>query len=227
MNNNKSNVIWGVVLIAIGLIVTLNQLDVIDINFAGWWTLIIIIPFLISMTKEGINIANSIGVLIGVLLLLAAQNLIYWDTMYKLVLPLILVIIGIGMIVNANRTKSINNNHNIQNTNLNEYCSAFDGKTVEITDNFNGANIDAIFGEVDLDLKNAIFDKDTVIKASAIFGGIKLKLPENVKVKVNSVPIFGGISNHHKQIVLSDTLNNTMYTIYLNALCMFGGIDIE
>ena len=40
------NILWGIVLIVIGVIFALNALDItsIDIFFDGWWTLFIIIP---------------------------------------------------------------------------------------------------------------------------------------------------------------------------------------
>ena len=41
-----SNILWGIVLIILGVIIGLNALDIthIDIFFKGWWTFLIIIP---------------------------------------------------------------------------------------------------------------------------------------------------------------------------------------
>ena len=48
--NNYSNVLWGFVLIIIGIVFGLNALDITDINifFDGWWTLFIIVPCFID-----------------------------------------------------------------------------------------------------------------------------------------------------------------------------------
>ena len=59
-----------------------------------------------------------------------------------------------------------------------------------------GATATAIFGGVDLDLRNAIIDEDIVITSTAIFGGIDIFLPSNVNVKVSSLPIFGGVDDN-------------------------------
>ena len=51
---NFGNILWGIVLIIIGLIVGGNALGItnIDIFFDGWWTLFIIIPCFIGLFKE-------------------------------------------------------------------------------------------------------------------------------------------------------------------------------
>ena len=65
-----------------------------------------------------------------------------------------------------------------------------------------------------------------LIKAPSVFGGIKLILPNNVNVKISNIPLFGGVSNkYYKKQVVADP-NQVTYTIYLNSVCMFGGIEI-
>ena len=51
---NISSIVWGIVLIALGLIFGLNALEItkIDIFFEGWWTLFIIIPCFIGLIKD-------------------------------------------------------------------------------------------------------------------------------------------------------------------------------
>ena len=87
---------------------------------------------------------------------------------------------------------------------------------------FSGANLMAVFGGVDLDLRKAKFNKDTVIKAFCMFGGIDIKVPEDVQVKIKSGFIFGGISDERK----GDT-DKGKYTIYLDAAGGFGGVNVN
>ena len=51
---NFGNVLWGIVLIVVGLIVGGNALGIIDVSvfFDGWWTLFIIVPCFIGLFKE-------------------------------------------------------------------------------------------------------------------------------------------------------------------------------
>lgn len=48
---NFSKMLWGIVLIALGIVIGLNALNITAINifFRGWWTLFIIIPCLIGL----------------------------------------------------------------------------------------------------------------------------------------------------------------------------------
>ena len=73
---------------------------------------------------------------------------------------------------------------------------------------------------MELDLSKSKLKKDITINAISIFGGIDLKLPENVKVVSNGVPIFGGIENKYKEE------KEANITIHINYTCIFGGIDI-
>ncbi len=82
--------------------------------------------------------------------------------------------------------------------------------------------MNAIFGGVELDLREAIIEEDIVINATVAFGGIDISVPGNVNVKVSNIPIFGGVSNKAGR-----TYNESLPTIYVNSTCMFGGIDIK
>ena len=60
------------------------------------------------------------------------------------------------------------------------------------------------------------------MNASSIFGGIVIYVPKDVKVKIASTPIFGGVSDNRKKIDKSATK-----IIYINATCLFGGVEIK
>ena len=61
-----------------------------------------------------------------------------------------------------------------------------------------------------------------VINACAVFGGIKILVPSHVDVKVSSTPIFGGVSNTSRK-----NKSNGKVTVYINATCIFGGVEIR
>lgn len=221
-----SKKLWGLLFIIIGIILGLNTLNITNINlfFEGWWTLFIIIPSLINLFDEQQNKTGNLIVLaIGIALLLASRNIINFEIILKLAIPFALVVIGLSFIFSDGIKKTVTEKiKNINKDNLENIIAIFsDQKINKDEENFKGANLDCVFGGITLDLKNANFEKETIIKASAIFGGIDIILPNDVNVKVNSIPIFGGISNKlrnqkaHKK------------TIYIDAFCLFGGIDIK
>ena len=221
------NILWGLVFIAIGGIVACNAIGITDINifFDGWWTMFIIIPCFIGIFKEHDKVGNIIGLLIGVALLLACQNILDFGMVWKLILPAILIAIGLSFIFKD----TINNNVNKEikklnkNSNGDEYCATFASQNVDFDDQeFKGVKLTAVFGGVKCDLRKSIINEDVVINTSSVFGGIEILVPDNVKVKIKSTPIFGGVSDERKH-----SSNSDAHTIYINADCVFGGVDIK
>ena len=223
------NVLWGVVLIIVGLILGLNALDITHINifFDGWWTLFIIVPCFIGLFNEKDKTGNIIGLLIGVVLLLCAQNLLRFDIVWKLAVPTILVIIGVSIIFKNSLNSKFNNEIEkiSQNANKdNEYCSTFSSQDVSFENQeFKGANLTAVFGGVKCDLRKAIINEDQVINCSAIFGSVEIIPSEEINIKVISNSIFGGVSNERK----NKEMNKDLKTVYINAMCLFGGVSIK
>lgn len=225
------NVLWGLVFILAGIIVGGNAIGIIDINlfFDGWWTLFIIIPACISLITEKGKIGSIIGIIIGVMLLLACQGIITFSVIGKLVLPLILVGVGISIMFRETVERKISDEiKNIENSkDLKEkevYCATFSKQEVKSKEEkFEGANIIAVFGGVECDLRNAVIESDVVINATSVFGGADIYLPENVNIKIKSTAIFGGVENTRKDI----NINEEYHTIYINAITVFGGIDIK
>lgn len=88
--------------------------------------------------------------------------------------------------------------------------------------NLNGANLDAVFGSVELDISKAVIKQDQVINANAIFGGIEIRVPTDVNIKVKATPIFGGVDNKVKT-----NYNESLPTLYIHSVAMFGGVEIK
>ncbi len=223
-----SSILWGLVFIVVGLIIGFNAMGITNINifFKGWWTLFIIVPSFIDLFKNESKIWNIIWLVIGVVLLLCTRDILSFSIIGKLIFPFILVMLGLSFIfkdlfhakVNEKITKL-----NSERADGEEFCATFGGVKSDFKgQEFKGANIDSVFGGVEIDLSEAIINHDEIINASAIFGGIDIKVPKNVNIKIKSTPIFGGVSNKTK-----NGFNESLPTIYINAFCLFGGVDIK
>ena len=224
--NKTSNLLWGIVLIIIGLIFGLNALEITNINifFDGWWTLFIIVPSFTDLFKEKDKTGNIVGLTIGIVLLLACNNIINFDLIVKLIVPITLIIIGLSFIfkdtINGKIKKEIKK---LSKNDQNEYYATFGSQDLNFkNEEFDGCNTNAIFGEVTCDLQDAIIKKDAVINASSIFGSTTIIVPNDIKVKIISTPIFGGVSDERK-----NNHQESEITLYINAICIFGGIEIK
>ena len=223
-----SKILWGAVLIAIGVIFSLNAFGITDIKvfFDGWWTLFIIVPCFIGIFTDREKTGNIIGLLIGLFLLLCCQNVLSFGMLWKLAIPAVIVIIGLKLILGGlfgdKAVKMISESRQ-NGDNIKIGCATFSGQDMNFDcEVFSGAELTAVFGGVECDLRTAIIKKDCAITASAIFGGIDIYVPDYVNVKINSNSIFGGVSGKNKRPPIQGGV-----TLYINATCIFGGIDIK
>lgn len=218
---NCRNIILGIILIVVGVWFGLYSTGVVKVNllFDGWWTLFIIIPSFLGLFDDDNRTGSLIGLIIGVLLLLSCQELLDFDLVLKLIVPAILVITGISFIFKGKIKNK--NMENVKAVSGNNYSATFSGQNLDFSkEEFTGTKLDAVFGGIKCDLRNAIINDDVVIEASAIFGGITILVPKDVNVKVTSTSIFGGVDGKSK-------MDRPGKIIYVNATCLFGGVEIK
>ena len=221
-----SNWVWGIFFILVGVIFAINALGVADINifFDGWWTLFIIVPCFIGLFNDEDKKGSIIGLLIGVLLLLGCLDVIDFDLIWKLMVPIVLVIIGLSFIFKDAFNRKITEEIKKLNKSGNkEYSATFSGQDLDFSnEEFSGCTLNAVFGGVKCDLREAIIKEDALINASSIFGGITILVPNDVNVKIKSTAVFGGVSDERKK-----KTKDGQITIYVEATTVFGGIEIK
>ena len=218
--------ILGFVLIFIGIVLSLNAFGLTDVNifFKGWWTLFIIIPSLIGISENKDKTTSIIFLVIGIWLFLAERDLIEFGLLLKLLLPVILITIGLLLVfkdvldINSKDIDKLK-----KEGNSNKQFAFFGSQDLKFNkEKVENMNLNSVFGAITLDLRDAILEKDIVIDSLSIFGGIDIYVPMNCKIKVKSTPIFGGVDIKNKELSDDSTI-----TIYLNAICIFGGVDIK
>ena len=225
-----SRILWGIVLVLLGIIWGLNATGVtnIDIFFDGWWTLFIIVPSAISLVnpKNNGKVSSVICLVIGIFLLLGSLDVFDFDILWEILLPVIVVIIGLSLIFgNKAKTTFKEKIDNTDFSNVEVITATFGEQNInKAGEKFEKANLDAVFGSIKLDLRDADLKNETFIKASAIFAGITILVPKDVEVKIKSTPIFGGVTSEG----LDEKTNKTVKkTIYVDGFALFGGIEIK
>ena len=224
--NPKSNYpLWGVILILCGIGFAGNALHLwsFSIFFKGWWTLFIIVPCVVSIAKKGYEPLPTTGLVIGLLFLLSAWGILPNGIVFKLFFPVLLILIGCNIVFKGSaQKKQFRDYSSASHSDIPEYNAIFGGQTIHCDNEiFTGANLNSIFGGIDLMLQQAYLQEDVVINCNTIFGGIDIIVPANVNVQVSGVPIFGGIDNHVKGHTPDAP------TVFVNATCVFGGVSIK
>ena len=213
--------IIGIILVLLGVVWVLNNIDIIDFSFGLYWPVILIAVGVINLAgaRRLYHPPAWILIALGGLFLLTTHDVLEWGDVWKF-WPVILIIIGISILF---KREGIRFGGAAAEDRVNE-TAIFWGFDRQITGKkFKGGSITAIFGGGDLDLRDADLDAGgAVIDITAIFGGVDIKLPESWAVEAHTTGIFGGADNRCKNPEKHDGKR-----IVINATAIFGGIDIK
>jgi len=222
--NNQNN--WvGFVLIILGALFLLDTFT--SWNFGGilsdWWPAILLIIGLIKIQGQDKG-SGLIFMLFGVLFLLTTNGIIEWSSIWKL-WPIVLIIIGLSMVFKGRRSNwNLTNESTIGNDYIHSNA-VFGGAEHAVTSqNFKGGETMALFGGVELDLREAKLSPDGCkINATALFGGVEMIVPDDWNVIITGTPIFGGIDSKSRRKVASKDGKD----IHLHCTVLFGGVEIK
>lgn len=227
--NRTSKIIGGIALLAFGIVWALELLNLININLDGWWALFIIIPCFINIFNDKHKAGSIIGCGIGILLLLAARNVILWADIWKYMICLVAVVWGLALLLFNKKTcchchagKQSNavvleggKMHKID-VSFSKQEYSFDGQA------FDGADVHSSFGFVGIDLRNANIADGAVITLDCSFGGIEIRVDKGICVKNDIDTAFAGV-----ECQCNTQHTDGAKTLYLKGHCNFGGIEIK
>ncbi len=87
---------------------------------------------------------------------------------------------------------------------------------------FHGARLDAFFGGIRLDLRDASISEDEEIDIHTFMAAVELLVPRSVSVVVKSHNFLGGVGNH-----TSGSLEKKAPCIHVSASNILGGVNIK
>jgi predicted membrane protein len=216
MENNElrqhrasSQVLLGLLVIGLGVLFLLDNLDILDFRHAlGFWPLAFIIAGLVAMFGNGPRSGNFVGAIlvgVGVLMILGRLGYLYinWSTLW----PLVMIALGAMVLYRslgpgraARRVRADGSS----GVSLAKDAGAGGDEVVDIvavmggferrliTPDFRGGEITAIMGGCMLDLRQSSIVKEAVIDVFTIWGGINIKVPPDWTVVLNGTPLMGG-----------------------------------
>ena len=221
-------IIFGLALIAAGVLWILSILGVLSFEFStkGWWALFIIIPCLFGLFTDKNKVGPCVGIGIGVLLLLAARDIITWQMMWQLGLALMVVGFGVQLLL----FKSCRN-HGVcefktvsrDGKDIRRIEASFGKQELSFAgEKFEGVDVQASFGGLVLDLHGAEIADQAFIDLNVGFSGVTIIVPESLAVKVSVSSGFGGVSDDRRNKVDSGTP-----LLLITGKVGFGGVEIR
>ncbi len=215
MKRDFATVAVGILFLAAGVLLGGSMLGYFDFdyNLAGWWTLFIIIPALLSMTQVGPNTGNIILLGVGTLLLLDQQRILPRHIGLKLIFPVVLLAVGFQILFggNAYRRSRREGNGGGEGSNPSEGgtgASAGAGGRSQNGRHSGGG----IFSSVSS-------PGEGHKKASVTFGGEEIHYADEDFLGGSYTAVFGGLTVNLVGARLSGD-------VVINVSAIFGGIEI-
>ncbi len=217
----------AVILISVGVLFLLDNLNILDIgHFWEFWPVVLIAIGLMKLTGSNFQDKSSASVLIiiGVVFLLLNLDILYWDDIWQF-WPLILILIGVSIIM-KHKNRSGNNGAKHPEKRV-DVVAIFSGNNKTVTsDHFEGGNITTLFGGAKLDFGQAkLAEGENVLDVFCMFGGAEIRIPETWNVQIKGVPIFGGFEDGRRSIPAHEKTQGR--TLVIKGFVMFGGLELK
>lgn len=216
-------VIIGVCVILAGVLLTLDQMDALDADdYLALWPIGLIAIGLTRLPSRHTTDLLFAGLFVGVGAWALASNLGWlheapWDYL----LPLFLVFLGAHLLLAGFRHRRVK-------TGTEDFVSIFamlgGGERRVASQHFAGADLTAIMGGFDLDLRQVQLDpgETVVIQVFAIWGGMALRVPQDWRIDFQILPILGGYGDKTEQTVRAGAP-----TVRIQGSVIMGGFEIK
>ncbi len=226
MKKKVYTILAGIILIALGVYWILRIVGVIPpeftLLFEGWWTLFIIVPCVITLFTQQNKILSGLGIITGAALLLAAQGLISWDQLKKMVLPSLVILLGLYLLLHGvivNRRYSATANPALLFNRLN---AVFGSRMMDYTGrDFAGGSVTAVFGSAVLDLSRAMVRPEAEIRVCVVFGSVEVRLADNMSAKFHIVPFIGALGDRR-----AARPNKNTPAVHFGGTVTFGSVNV-
>ena len=190
--------IVGLGILAVGLLWTLDNLNVIDADvYLEWWPMILVAAGVVRLLDSSSSKVGSVVlIVIGTVLLLDSLDIGNVDL--GDLFPLFIVLIGGKLVWDAmNRKQRTAASLTDPASELHAFAMMSGIRRQSTTREFHGGDANAIMGGVELDLRNAeILDgEEPILDVFAMWGGIEIKVPENWRVVGQVMPLMAGFED--------------------------------
>lgn len=223
MKRVNLNSVIGIFLLLFGVLLGLDRLNLgVSVDYSvTFWSFLALLGIFMMFNDRKVSILSSILLFVGLWNVLSELDVIT-GSIFTLFWPIIFVIVGVNLIF-GKKFISITP-ANLNNPNALVYNGVFSGVEERLSlKDFKGLTANAIFGGVDLDLRDVEIKDNVQIDLSALFGGISIRLPDIYNVElISPLSLFGGTENNFK-----GQHDEAKKTIYINSRAIFGGIEIK
>ncbi len=250
MNEKKRNrfdlrLLVGLLIVVAGVLMLLERMDLgLDISFRTYWPMLLIILGIGNVASPGHSrriFSGLVMVIVGTLFQLRNLGVFYFH--FKDLWPLVIILVGFAIIRKSfwaprshcgfYKLGGTANNGAIHglfsgsegkiSTDTVEVSTTFGGGEYKVTSKqFKGGNVDAVFGAIELDLREAEMAGDSVVlNVSATFGSVEIRIPSHWQVVLEGVPSLGNMDNK------TTAPQETTKKLIIKGSASFGSIEVR
>jgi Domain of unknown function (DUF5668)/Cell wall-active antibiotics response 4TMS YvqF len=226
---SHAGIVPGVILVAIGALFLLNNLQIFPFHDVWrFWPAILIAAGMVKLvdsTYSGGRIAGAILVAVGGILL--AQTLGFVYVRLHDLWPLILIAVGVVLLFQRTMHWPMWGSCSPKaSAGMVQGVAVFGGgKRVIVDPDFKGGEISAIFGGYEIDLRKASMQGDSaVFELNVVFGGVEMRIPETWSAVVEGAGIFGAFTD---ETVHPDERIPGLKRLILRGAAVFGGVVVK
>jgi predicted membrane protein len=217
--------IFGIGILALGLLWTLDNLNVLDAgHITRWWPVLLVAAGAVRLMDRGRSKVGSVFlIVIGSFLLLDNLRLIHFDL--DDLFPLIIAAIGAKLVWDAigRRAPRAEGFENDSSADVSAFAFMAGVRRQSNSQAFHGGDANAIMGGVVLDLRNAQIPigGEAVIDTFAWWGGVEIIVPPNWRVVGKVLPLMGGFED---KTVAAATPGGTLI---VRGLAIMGAVEVK
>ena len=205
MRRQRSRVVFGIFIIAVGVFALLDNLHLFDSHLVQpFWPLVFVALGALRLVQPQHARQWLFGaVLIAVGSAMTLQNLGLIHFQWRDLWPLALIWVGLAVI-----TKGIVFSRGSpdcppgRRVELLEHGARIDASATmsgivlkNDSQEFAGGEVNAVMGAVEIDLRQAAIATEAVLHLSIIMGGVEIRVPREWSVVINGAPVLGGIED--------------------------------
>lgn len=223
----RSGIAGGVIVMLVGIGFLLDRLDVLDISqFYRFWPMMFIVLGIVNLSNRCTWIKGTILIVMGILFQLDTLNIAHvrWGQIW----PLFVIGAGLSIIWRTTQSPKIPTASGDPRDTLNE-LAVFGGIERRITSrSFKGGRVLALFGGVELDMRDAEMEGDEIVlDINATFGGVELTVPSHWTVASHGHGIFGGYVDSTRPRQPESVTGALPKTLLVQGTALFGGVEIK
>jgi predicted membrane protein len=242
-HSGRFGVVFGAVIAGLGVLFLLQNLGILYFDdIWQYWPVILIVAGVMRAASSlgfGGRVWGGAMVFVGMIFLLQNLGLIHGNV-WRFLWPMVLIAVGLAMLVRAVDRHNLALGGTSPASSEPAFASSapddayrfapwaiFSGVRRRIdSQDFEGGEATAIFGGLQLDLRDAGTKKEEiVIEANAVFGGIEMRVPENWNVALRGSAVFGGYEDETASA--SSTQDAKRPLLILTGFAVFGGVSVK